>query len=324
METEAYKVSVIVPVYNVSDYIEESILSICKQKFEGFQIILVNDGTKDDSIKISEDILKKYAVNYKIINQENKGLPSARNTGFKEAEGKYVVFVDSDDIIDEKFLSTLYSACEDNGVDAAFAEYEVTHMDNRKGTNNSHFEIEVLTRDELLYVNMLRTTKIHLCAILIKKAFLLENDLWFDESLRYGEEVDFTWRMYPKLKNIVHIKAKMYKYLVRQNSLMTNQNIDRVLSLLVVVRKDINEWFKKYPKDSKKYKWVESKIYFEKMHAFAQQAKYSTFLDLIKQTEYKQRMKELYDFPDAKIRILSRALRICPFCFWILFRLHKL
>ncbi len=320
-----YDVSVIVPVYNVSNYIEISLLSICKQNFDNYEIIIVNDGTKDDSAEIAKNILEKEChCDYRIINQENKGLPGARNTGLKNAEGKYVVFVDSDDVITEDFLSSLYNCCEKDDLSAAFAEYEITRMDNRDGRDFSNNGIEILTRDQLLYVNMLRSVKIHLCAVMMKRQFLLDNNLWFNESLRYGEEVDYTWRMYPLLDRIAHVKSKMYKYLVRENSLMTNQNIDRVVFLLKTMNINITKWFNANPEDADKFRWAESKIYFEKMHAFAQQSEYETFRSLLNQTNYIQKMQMLTDFPDIKIRILALIMRKAPKIFWRIFQIHKL
>lgn len=324
MEVQENKVDIIVPVYNVEKYIEASVESICKQNFDSFRVILVNDGTKDNSIAVALKILEQHHTPYKIIEQENRGLPAARNTGLRNATAKYVIFVDSDDIISENFIERLYNACEENGVFAAFSEYEVTHLNNRNGNDHLFNGIKVLTRDELLFSNMTRNIKIHLCAILINREFLIKNNLWFNETLRFGEEVDYTWRMYPLLNQIVHVKAKMYKYLVRENSLMTNQNTDRVITMLDAVHTDLEEWYSRSPGDRVKYKWAEQKIYFEKVHAFAQQAKYSTFLDLLKRTDYKNRVKVLRDFPDIKIRVLSLALRICPYSFWMLFQLHKL
>lgn len=321
MKKANYKVSVIVPVYNVEKFILESLKSICAQNFSDYQIIIVNDGTKDNSVSIAKDVLKKYDVDYIIIDQENLGLSAARNTGLRAATGKYVVFVDSDDIITPDFIDTLYNACEKNNCKAAFTEYEVVHMDKRTGINDKKIDVQVLTRDELLYNNMLRSIKIHLCAVLLEKNFLIEHNLYFNENLRYGEEVDYTWRLYPLLEKIAYIKSAKYKYLVRENSLMTNQSAEKVIFMLKVIHQTIQEWFLNDKVASEKYRWVEDKIYFEKMHAFAQQSDFTTLHKLLKSTNYKAHMEKLSDFPDLKIKILSRILRYFPFAFWMVFQI---
>ena len=101
------KISVIVPVYNVEKYIEKSIISIINQSYTDIEIIVVNDGSTDDSIKICE-LLSKKDSRISIYNKENGGLSSARNFGMNFATGKYVIFIDSDDYIDKDMLAELY------------------------------------------------------------------------------------------------------------------------------------------------------------------------------------------------------------------------
>ena len=95
------KFSIVIPVYNVEDYIKECLDSIMNQTFKDYEVIVVNDGTKDNSM----DIVKKYKV--KTINQENGGLSAARNNGAKHAKGEYLLFIDSDDTIEPDLLKEL-------------------------------------------------------------------------------------------------------------------------------------------------------------------------------------------------------------------------
>ena len=318
------KVSVIVPIYNVEKYIEKSIQAICHQTFKDFQVVLVDDGTQDNSAVLAEKILQIEKIEYKIIHQNNKGLPAARNMGLKNADGEYVVFVDSDDVVERDFLSCLYSACVKNNVYAAFTDYQITNLKSRDGKKALGGDISLISRNELLMGNMLRKLKIHLCAVLLNKNFLIENSMWFNESLRYGEEVDYTWRLYPKLQQIAHVKSPKYKYLIRENSLMTSQSVDRVKVLMDVIHEDIILWFAENNNDSIDFKWVESKIYFEKMHAFAEHSKYTVFKKLLIETNYIDRMKCLEDFPDLKIQILAFILKTFPIIFWGIFQIRKL
>lgn len=103
------KISVIVPVYNVEDYLEECINSILGQTYKNLEIILVDDGSTDNSSKIC-DIYEKKDKRIKVIHKENGGLSSARNEGLKYRTGEYISFVDSDDFIDKTMYEKLYSA----------------------------------------------------------------------------------------------------------------------------------------------------------------------------------------------------------------------
>ena len=100
------QISVIVPVYNVERYIEKCIRSILEQTFSDIEVIIVNDGSQDRSIDIIHNVFRDGRI--KIINKKNAGLPQARKTGFENATGRYIVFVDADDWIDSNMLQLLY------------------------------------------------------------------------------------------------------------------------------------------------------------------------------------------------------------------------
>lgn len=102
------KFSIIVPVYNVEEYIEKCLTSIQDQTYKDYEVIVVNDGTKDNSM----ELVKKYP--FKVINQKNQGLSAARNRGVKEATGDYILFLDSDDYLEKETLSELNKSLKNN------------------------------------------------------------------------------------------------------------------------------------------------------------------------------------------------------------------
>lgn len=115
-------ISVIIPVYNVEDYLVECLDSVSNQSFKDIEIICVNDGSTDMSPKILDDYVKKDS-RIKIITQENNGLGHARNTGLKYAAGEYVLFVDSDDFLCENALEELYSNASSNNSDVVIFNF---------------------------------------------------------------------------------------------------------------------------------------------------------------------------------------------------------
>ena len=114
------KVSIIVPVYNVVDYLSDCLESLVKQTLDDIEIICVNDGSTDSSLIVLEKYEKQYDI-IKIINQRNKVLDSARNAGLAAAKGEYLGFVDSDDWIDTEFYEKLYEAAKRHNTDIAAA-----------------------------------------------------------------------------------------------------------------------------------------------------------------------------------------------------------
>ena len=104
-----YKVSLIVPVYNAEEYIGATLDSIINQDFNSYEIIVVDDGSTDQSPEIISEKLTKSTADYRIIRQDNAGVSSARNRGMQEATGEYLVFIDADDYVTGNHLSELYN-----------------------------------------------------------------------------------------------------------------------------------------------------------------------------------------------------------------------
>ena len=112
-------ISVIIPVYNVENYLRECIESVLNQTFRDFEVILVDDGSTDSSGDICDEYVEK-DERVTVIHQKNGGLSVARNTGLSEANGKYVYFLDSDDYISENALATLLNIAENDSSDIVF------------------------------------------------------------------------------------------------------------------------------------------------------------------------------------------------------------
>lgn len=117
-----YKISVIIPVYNKSKFLRECLDSVLNQTFDSIQIVIVDDGSTDDSPMIIENYRKKYK-NIKVISQENQGVIGARITGYKNAEGDFIGWVDADDFIDKSMYEKLYKNAIDNNAEISICNY---------------------------------------------------------------------------------------------------------------------------------------------------------------------------------------------------------
>ena len=113
-------ISVIVPVYNSEKYLKECINSILHQTYENIEIIIINDGSTDNSLLISQE-LQKEDKRIKIINQKNSGVSYSRNKGIQEATGEYIMFVDSDDFIVQNYIELMYKEITKNNYDACIS-----------------------------------------------------------------------------------------------------------------------------------------------------------------------------------------------------------
>ena len=152
MEEKDRLVSIIVPVYNVEKYLSKCIEILINQTYTNIEILLINDGSTDNSKKICEQFKEKDS-RIKLINKENGGLSDARNKGLQEAIGKYIAFVDSDDYVEKNYIETLYSLITKFNSEIAIADFRVIKGAKKiKGTahGSSFFIIQIFTIYQLV------------------------------------------------------------------------------------------------------------------------------------------------------------------------------
>ena len=125
------KVTLIVPVYNSEDYIGRCLDSILNQTYQNFEILVVNDGSKDNSQKIINEYKEKYPNKIIAIEQPNKGVAITRNESVKRANGDYIMFVDNDDYLDKDYIETFVKTAEDGDYDAVLGGYRRPNEDGK-------------------------------------------------------------------------------------------------------------------------------------------------------------------------------------------------
>ena len=215
--------SIIVPVYNVEAYLDECLNSIVCQTFTDFEVIIVNDGSTDKSLSICEFFASKYPC-VKLINQSNKGLSGARNTGFGLALGQYIWFVDSDDYLQKNSLMILYNTLINTNVDVlGFSNYHFIEKTQILKENNINPETAILTNLELINQNLL--FEIAPWIYTYKHTFLKNNNISFREDIKIHEDEFYLIEILSKLKTIKFISDRLYIYRIRPNSLMRSHRI---------------------------------------------------------------------------------------------------
>lgn len=217
-----YLVSVIMPVYNVYDYVENSILSLINQTLDfkqNIELILINDGSNDDSEKICKKYLELYPDNIKYLYQENQGSNIARNNGIKLATGKYICFLDSDDTLNTIALEKLTNFFDDNYNNVDLVEYKIIPIKNGKRSKKLHYRYNYLTKtgvydltkNENIYCNV--TTINYIVKNLGEKTCLFDNSLKAHEDQKYSIDV-----IRDKMK-IGYVDEAEYLYFQRSNSI---------------------------------------------------------------------------------------------------------
>lgn len=235
-------ISIIIPVYNASQFLTECLESVFNQGFGDVEIICVNDGSTDNSL----DILKNFPV--KIINQENRGLAAARNVGLKEATGEYVLFLDSDDILTPNALEELYDIAESKNLDLLL--FKLINFDNetKEKSKYSYFEMDLLksaVEDNVFCFNDIKELLFRISVTAPGKLYRrdLIKDIKFNEGLIF-EDNPFFIELFLKTKRAYFHDEYLYLRRIHESSI-TNSNFDK-FSDVVTIYNIINDIIRKY------------------------------------------------------------------------------
>ncbi len=216
------KLSIIVPAYNVSQWIERCIYSLVNQDIDqnNYEVIIVNDGSKDDTMQLAEKIIDKYPNNFiRLINQTNKGLAGARNTGIRHAVGKYVLFVDPDDYIETNVLAEMLEFTESNDLEIAMFGQNIIQNGVKKTRDNRNPNTSHIMKGLELFF---KRTSDSACKYLINTEYLKGNDLYFFEKAVYLEDGEWSPRMFSKASRTAYKGIYFYNYELRSGSLVTS------------------------------------------------------------------------------------------------------
>ena len=243
------KYSIIVPVYNVEKYLKECLDSILAQDTKSaYEVILVDDGSTDGSDAICNDYADHHEDIY-VIHKENGGVSSARNAGIEAARGKYILFMDSDDLYEQNTLSTLddllnavpepdmVTLC---GRDFSEQDIPLTGQLYRPAViPQGESGLEYMQR--CFSLNQIPTVAVWL--YLYRRQFLLDHDLRFSESLAVAEDVEFNVNCLSQAKTVFGTDKILYQYRITAGSVSHRISVKNTLTRLQVLTK----WYRRYP-----------------------------------------------------------------------------
>lgn len=203
------KVSVVIPVYNVEKYLRQCLESVVNQTLREIEIICVNDGSPDNS----RLILAEYAAKddrIVIIDQENKGLSGARNSGMNAATGKYIYFLDSDDYIELNTLEVLFQVCEEKKLEVVSFDKTLIYEDGRPSKPERrnicpdiHTGIEYMSYD--------KEYSVYVWSFMYLRTFLSENNITFKEGIIHEDNL-FTFYVMMHVQRLHHVPERFYYY----------------------------------------------------------------------------------------------------------------
>lgn len=205
-------VSVIVPCYNAEKTLKRTIQSLEQQTFKDFEVILINDGSTDNTKGLIESIQKLSTLTIKFESQNNSGVSAARNHGIKLAQGKYLCFLDADDVYHRRFFERTVGACETLNADTVLTyqsrDIEKTLDDNGIFTLNP----EKVNIENFMEHFMYNKENIHFGGLLYKREIVISEKIMFSDGTKYGEDLEFAWKYMINCLNGIILLDKMYGY----------------------------------------------------------------------------------------------------------------
>ncbi len=245
------KFSIIVPVYNVQEYLSYCVETLINQTLKDIEIIFINDGSTDKSL----EILEQYShmdQRIIIVNQENSGSSTARNTGLDIAKGDYVLFVDSDDILNKEACDRLYLEVMQTNADLIVYGTNVFPwiQENDNGWLYSYLDIEYAKyeKNSIKALFKEKASKPFIWNKCYRRSIIEKNSIRFCNDVSLGEDSLFLFSLYPKLKKIIYLPDKLYNYRCeREGSLMSASRKDvswKLNSHLEMIKRVLEEWNK--------------------------------------------------------------------------------
>ncbi|MBE6864711.1 MAG: glycosyltransferase [Ruminococcus flavefaciens] len=278
------KLSIIVPVYKVEDYLEKCVMSILNQSFSDFELILVNDGSPDNCGNLC-DIWAQKDARIKVIHKKNGGLSDARNAGIDIAQGEYIGFVDSDDYIKENMFEILVNNIEKYDADISMCGYANVYGDGVRKMNSDQ-SVEVMTQEQAIHKILIgRELSVHAYTKLYKRALF--------QKVRYpvgkiSEDAYIIMDIMDQVKKAVFTPCSLYFYVHREDSINTSKFTSKDMTRIEAHKKNY--------------------IYIKKKHPSLQKLAYERYLGSIAFVAHKIVMSnEKYD--NDKVRWVFKTLR---------------
>lgn len=209
--------SIIIPCYNCADFIGETIDSLENQTCKDFEVICINDGSTDNTLDTLTAWQAKSQLEIKIINQKNAGVSTARNRGIDEAKGKYMLFLDSDDIYNKDFVKLMLENALQSGADTVYCKLGRKLKEIAEGEFSAVVPI-MQSQNDAMYNLMYKMGEIGFYCYIYIKEILIKNNIRFDINTAHGEDREFNWKYLCKCNSILLIDVPLYGYRVNAQS----------------------------------------------------------------------------------------------------------
>lgn len=222
------KISIVVPIYNVEQYLERCIVSLINQTYKNIEILLINDGSKDNSIEICNKY-EKADNRIKVFTKKNGGLSDARNYGLKYATGEYVLFIDSDDYIELDSCEKFINIVKKNGNIDIISSNAIVNTNNQISyMKHSNYASDEKVSGLNYFSHEVENKCMHIssCINMYRIGFLNANNLYFKKGILHEDE-EFVPRAFLEAHSVMHLNYNFYNYMIRKDSITTHDDFSK-------------------------------------------------------------------------------------------------
>lgn len=241
--------SILMPVYNSQEFIKNSIKSVINQTLNNWELIIVNDGSKDKSAQVCDEF-SKLDKRIKVIHQDNKGVSYTRNLLINNAKGKYIGFVDSDDYIDKDMFENLIKKIEIYDSDLVVCGIVEEKINDRVGINkvsNRYYPKDYMKVNEMDYLifDYINSKLFNsLCNKLYKREIISKNNIKFNSNFENGEDFIFNLEYMKKINNLVFCEEEFYHYIRKENNSITHKYVGDMYEKGIQIHKELEKFLK--------------------------------------------------------------------------------
>lgn len=318
------KISIVMPVYGVEKYIADSIRTICSQTFRDFELILVDDGSPDNSIEIAKKELEGTDIPYQVITQKNRGLSCARNVGITNANGEWFICLDSDDGIHPQTLEMFSEVINQCTSDVAVIGMGFQNVQDFSDIDKSLLDapsVMYYERDQIVNAFLLRRVKLFAPGLMVRKAWYDVHGLMYNQDVRFSEDQYFIWNLLSHVKRVAFIENQLYWYLRRGESIMTGSSKENIMTGYCAFQRLDKQEAPLFAELGEKQHLIFPRWILGVLHAVSKYMSYGDFEDLANAFNYRQYMQRLYKFPDMRVLLLARLMRCSKRMFYLVARL---
>ncbi|MBA2862300.1 glycosyltransferase family A protein [Methanococcus maripaludis] len=251
-------ISIIIPAYNVENYICNTLQSLENQTHKNFEVILINDGSEDNTLNVIENFIKSSKLDIKLINQENAGVSVARNRGIKEANGTYIYFLDADDYVEHNIIEESSKIILEKNPDLIYFKFDrVTSNGAIYQTYDEYYKIgNYVDGLDCLEDIVTYNTFVGICSSIYKKEVIDKFNVYFDSKHICGEDQEFVMKYLVFSEDVTSINRVLHHYVIRKSSVTNSCNYRR-LELFNVLNNIIEYLYTHKPDNEKAMKIIE-------------------------------------------------------------------